>query len=239
MQKRINGKNKKILIIGDIHFPANHPSTIPFLEAIKKKYRPDIVISIGDEVNNAALGFHNENNADIPSASDELKAALKGIKQLEKLWPNLLLASSNHGDLAYRRAQKSRMNKELIKDLKDVYGTPKWEWFQDFLISSNAGPIYVTHGKTSKLNGLAQAMMCNTVQGHFHGRLLISHFTTAAGSRWDAYTGCLVDDSSFYMDYGKNFTTKSALGSILIDKNGMPHILKLNLKSNGKWDGKL
>ena len=41
--------NKRILIISDTHCPYHHPDLIPFLKSLKKKYKPDRIIHIGDE----------------------------------------------------------------------------------------------------------------------------------------------------------------------------------------------
>ena len=43
-------KKQTILVIGDLHAPYEHPDTVSFLRAIKKKYKPTDVVQIGDEV---------------------------------------------------------------------------------------------------------------------------------------------------------------------------------------------
>ena len=43
-------KNSCILVISDTHIPYHHKDSIDFLKAIKRKYKPDRVIHIGDEV---------------------------------------------------------------------------------------------------------------------------------------------------------------------------------------------
>ena len=42
-------RNERILLISDMHAPYNHPDLLPFLEHLKKKYKPTRVISMGDE----------------------------------------------------------------------------------------------------------------------------------------------------------------------------------------------
>ena len=41
---------KSILVISDQHAPYHHIDTLDFLAAIKKKYKPDTVVNIGDEM---------------------------------------------------------------------------------------------------------------------------------------------------------------------------------------------
>lgn len=58
MTLKLNAKNKNVLIISDTHFPHHHPDTLNFLKAAKKEIDPDIVIHIGDELDNQYLSFH-------------------------------------------------------------------------------------------------------------------------------------------------------------------------------------
>ena len=58
---------QSILVISDQHMPYEHPDMFEFLEAVKKKYKPTLVVNIGDEVDKHALSFH-DSDADLPSA---------------------------------------------------------------------------------------------------------------------------------------------------------------------------
>ena len=64
-------KHKSILVISDLHIPYHHRDSFEFLKALKKKYKPDLVVNIGDEIDCHALSFH-DSNPDLPSAGDEL-----------------------------------------------------------------------------------------------------------------------------------------------------------------------
>ena len=74
---------KSVLIISDTHIPYHVPELIPFLKLLKKKYNPDKIIHIGDELDKHAMSFH-DSDPDLPSAGDELKMSLPMIKELEK-----------------------------------------------------------------------------------------------------------------------------------------------------------
>ena len=43
-------KNSCILIISDMHAPYGHQDTIPFLKEIKRVYKPDRVVCVGDDL---------------------------------------------------------------------------------------------------------------------------------------------------------------------------------------------
>ena len=76
--------NKRILVISDTHCPYHHPDLIPYLKAIKKKYKPDRVIHIGDEVDSHAISFH-DSDPDLYSAGDEREQSLKMREVLKEL----------------------------------------------------------------------------------------------------------------------------------------------------------
>jgi len=94
-------KNERILVISDLHFPFSHPDTITFLGAVKDKYKPDRVISIGDEIDAHAMSFHTH-DPDLLSPSSELELAKKYLSVLYRLFPNVDVMESNHGSLITR-----------------------------------------------------------------------------------------------------------------------------------------
>ena len=72
-------KNKRILIISDMHIPFQHEDTVKFLRAVKRTYEPDRVVCIGDELDHQAMKFH-DSDSDLPSAGHELQQALEKLK---------------------------------------------------------------------------------------------------------------------------------------------------------------
>lgn len=62
--------------MSDLHYPFCHPDTVAFLRAIKNKYNPDKVVSLGDEVDFHGINFHYH-DPDLPSPGDELNVAIK------------------------------------------------------------------------------------------------------------------------------------------------------------------
>lgn len=77
-------KKQVILVIGDLHSPAMHKDTVPFLKAIKKKFKPTEVILTGDEINFESFSYH-EHNPDLPGPADELKQGIDSLKPIYKL----------------------------------------------------------------------------------------------------------------------------------------------------------
>ena len=94
---------KRILVISDLHIPYHHKDSFTFLKAIKKEYKPDFIVNIGDLLDFHAISMHSH-NPDLPSAGDELKLSKEYVKELESIFPNMIEVESNHSSLLYRRA---------------------------------------------------------------------------------------------------------------------------------------
>ena len=55
----MRAKDKRILVISDMHMPYHHPDSFAFLKAVKKSFDPTRIINIGDEVDNHGISFHD------------------------------------------------------------------------------------------------------------------------------------------------------------------------------------
>ncbi len=237
--KKINAVNKTVLFISDLHLPYTHKDYLKFLRALKKKHKPDIIICTGDEVDGHAISFHDTDSA-LFSADKELDLAIKLLGGLCEVFPKMILLESNHGSLIFRRMKAHGIPIRNLKTLPELYETPNWEWFDSLLIkTSHPLPTYVCHGKTAAYNKLAREQGCNAIQSHFHGKFEITWARTAVTERYNMIIGCFVDIISQAFAYGKNHMPQPILGCAMIDKEGTPHLLKMNLNKKGNWDGKI
>src|ERR1019366_8183090 len=107
-------KDNSILVVGDLHLPAQHRDTLAFLTAVKKKFKPTRVIFTGDELNWESISFHTK-NPDLPSPSDELALVIKEVQPFYKLFPKVDILESNHGSLVYRKAIAAGLPTNVIK----------------------------------------------------------------------------------------------------------------------------
>lgn len=226
--------SKSILVISDMHHPYAHPDTVPFLQALKKKYKFDKVICIGDEIDNHAISFH-DSNPDLPSAGEELQKAIDALKPLYKLFPNVTVVESNHGSLVYRKALASGLPQAVFKSYNEILKAPKgWKWEFDTKADTPLGPVYFCHGKTGASGRLASQYGMSTVQGHFHEKAQITYISTPERLMFDAHTGCLADDKSLALGYNK-VNPKRPIVSVLIIINGIPQLVPMVLNPKGRW----
>lgn len=209
--------NSSILLISDMHIPYHHKNTLEFLAHLKDKHKPTRIVCLGDEVDSAQLSFH-DTSADLYSAGDELRAAQKVMKQLEKLFPKMDLLDSNHGSLIYRRAKHHGIPKHYIKGYNEILGVGEgWKWHNDMILyMPNGEPVYFCHGKAQRGVQLSQNMGMSVVQGHHHSEFNIHYWSNPIKTFFSLQCGSLVDDTSLAMEYNKLTLKRPIIGTAVI-----------------------
>jgi hypothetical protein len=232
-------KYKKVLAIGDLHIPYHHKDSFAFLRALKKKYKGfDLVVNMGDELDQHAISMH-DSNPDLPSAGDELRLAKTYVKELEGIFPDMTLLDSNHSSLVYRRALKYGLPKAYLKHYNEFLDVGKgWKWVDDLTISLNDGSrCFFTHGMSANCLQIAQKMGMHAVQGHYHSKASIQYYSNPDNLNWAMQTGCLTNQQSLAFGYSKNFKDRFICSSAVI-VDGQPRIHPMVIK-NHRWIGKV
>lgn len=231
--------HKRILVISDQHFPYQHADTIAFLKEIKRVYKPDKVVNIGDEIDGHAMSFH-EKDPDLLSPSDELQTAINRMKPLYKMFPKMDLVESNHGSLVYRRGKFAGLPRHVFKSYREILEAPPgWKWHPHLTLkASNGSLIYFCHGKSADVLRMSQAMGMSCVQGHFHEKFEVRYWGNSLGLYWGATIGCLIDDDSLAFSYNKVNLKRPVIGCLMI-LDGHPRLMPMVLNSRGRWIKKL
>lgn len=228
--------NSSVLVISDLHIPYHHQDAFDFLKALKKKYKPDLVVNIGDELDHHAISMH-EHNPDLMSAGDELKHSKEYVRELEKIFPEMTLVHSNHSSLVYRRALKYGLPKDYLKSYNEFLGVGNgWKWVDDYTITlSDGSRCFFTHGISADVLKVAAQYGMNTVQGHFHTKFSIGYFSNPDALIWGMQVGCLINQKSMAFDYAKNFKSRFIVGcGMIID--GQPKLMPMVLDKDGRWN---
>lgn len=211
----------RVLIIGDTHAPAVHPGYLAFCRDLRNKYRCDTVVHIGDVVDFHAVSFH-AHVPDMPGPKDEFEQAFECLKPWKKAFPDLKVTIGNHDRRVIRLAESVNIPSRFIRDYKEIWDTPKWDWQEEFIIDD----VLLSHGEgCSGIYPAAvkmQKMLMSVAIGHVH---------TAGGVAWAANpkrrifglsVGCGVDEKSLAFAYGKHFNRRSIISAaVLID--GIPY----------------
>lgn len=232
-------KYKSILIIPDQHFPFNHIDIFLFLTAVKKAYKPDKVINLGDEIDAHSMSMH-DHSPDLPSPHDEMGLAIERLKYMYKLFPEVDVLESNHGSLVYRRAAKNGLPKRVIKPYREILEAPKgWHWHQDLeILGSDGEPIYMCHGLAADPLKNSKNRSKRFIQGHHHSRFEIQYWANSDKLFWGVTSGCLIDYKALAFEYGRLMLNKPILGVTVI-RNGYPLLIPMILNKSGRWNGKL
>lgn len=237
MSKKLD--TRRILNISDQHMPYEHPDMFRFLAAIKKKYKPTLVINGGDEVDHHSISFHDSDN-DLPSAGDELKIAIKKLKQLEKMFPDMILLDSNHGSLAARRLKHHGIPMKYLATAHQIFEVSKrWQWVNDLTLAlPNGQPVYFCHGMSKNGIKLAAQRGTNVVQFHYHTEYRIDYIGNPNNLLWSLQSGCLINRKSLAFAYDKLNLNRPIIGtSMIIDSK--PVLIPLVMDKNGRWIGRL
>lgn len=230
-------KFKSILCISDMHHPYAHPDTAKFLAALKRKYRPDKIVCLGDEVDKHAMSFH-DSDPDLFSAGHELCEAIRNLKPIYKLFPEMEVISSNHGDMVYRKAKHHGIPRKYLRGYGEVLEAPKgWRWHSDLVVETSIGTkVYFHHGKSADVFKASQAMSMSMVQGHYHEKFNIHYWANPTGLYWGMQIGSSVDDRSLAFTYNKTNLKRPIIGHGII-LEGLPKLLPMVMDTNHKWNG--
>jgi predicted phosphodiesterase len=230
--------HKTILVISDMHLPYQHKDSIKFLKEIKKEFKPDTTLSIGDLLDQHALSFH-DSSPELYSAGMELDKAKEYVKELESIFPKLIEVDSNHSSMIYRRALKHGLPRAYLKEYGDFLETKKWKWVDDLTLTmSNGQRCFFTHGRSADVLKVSQTMGMSAVQGHYHTKFVISWWANPDNLFFGMNVGCLIDQKSMAFNYAKNFRTRFIIGCGIII-NGIPRLLPMVLNEKGDWIGKI
>lgn len=227
----------RVLVLSDLHAPMHHPDAISFILAIKEKYQPDLVISVGDEINGQALSFH-QHDVDLPSAGHELTEAIRALKPLYDAFPEMLIAESNHGSLVWRRAKANGLPVRVLKSYRDVLEAPQgWNWMEEIEFQlSNGKKCLVHHSMQGKALLYSMARAACVIWGHHHSLLSVEYWASKDNLYWAMQVGCLIDPESAAYTYNKLQMRRPIIGLGLI-LEGTPVPVAMPLNSVGRWTG--
>jgi predicted phosphodiesterase len=223
-----------VMVISDMHIPYHHPDTFEFLEAVDKLYQPDKIVCIGDEVDKHAMSFH-DNDPDLPSAGDELTEAIEYLKDLYKIFPEMLLVDSNHGSMHYRKGKHHGIPRKYLRGYNEILEAPEgWRWYNEVNLMCGQQKVRFKHSFSKNgLKACEQAARCQ-VQGHYHEDFGVQYSGNSDRLIWAMTVGCLIDDDSLAFAYNNTNAKRPILGVGIIE-NGRPTLIPMMLDKKGRW----
>lgn len=235
-----NKPKKCVLVISDMQIPYHHQDAIKFLQAVKKKYKPDHVIQIGDLVDAYCLSDYVK-NPDAESAPTEIKKAQDTVGQLAKIFPKMDIIIGNHSRRLHRAFRRAGIPEAFMRTWKEVLKAPKtWDWHDELVLDDT---LYI-HGDESGAGGQVAAQRRtiltgrNTVGGHLHVNASIMYFANREVLLWGMSVGSLIDHKAIAFEYSRKALRKPIL-SIGLVIDGIPMLVPMILNQDGRWVGKL
>lgn len=229
----------RVLAISDCHEPFMHRDGIAFLKAVAKKYKTELTVCLGDEIDSHAISVH-DTDPDGLSPGNELTAAVAALKAgLYTAFPRALVCTSNHTSRYFRQALRAGIPKAFLKEYRDALQAPKgWTWADDWTIDD----VMYTHGEhaNSEINALSAAfrMGKSTVQGHVHSKGCIVRGRSRTQSLFAMIAGCLINFDTYAFRYAKGSVARPFLGTgVVLD--GRPYLEEMTLDKHGRWTGEL
>lgn len=238
MELKFAFKKKRILFLSDIHAPYQHPDCLRFLKALKKKYKPHLTISVGDLGDFHDISFH-KSDPRLPNATTELEKLQEFSRELEKLFPKLIITQGNHDALPKRRLFEEGIPESFLKPYNDIYGVGKgWQFVDDLTLKDGNEIIYVAHGIVKDGKKLAAQRGVHVVQGHYHTECRIDYVSNPRNLLWSMQVGCLIDRVALAFAYDKLNLNRPIIATGVVC-NGQPRLEPMILTANHKWIGKL
>lgn len=232
-----------VMAIGDTQVPFTHEDTVPFLTAIYKHYKPNVVIQIGDLLDQYFANAWGKTTK-AKSAKEEYELALEFLH--EEFFPifgktPIKIVIGNHDERIFKRADEANIPDFALKTMHEFYNLPKSiELKYDFKFD---GVTYL-HGHTTKCTAanateiLTYEYETPVVYGHFHSSAGINYVANRRRLVWGFNLGCLIDHKAYAFEYGRAFKNKPILGCGIII-NGQPRFIPMLLNEKGRWLGKL
>lgn len=229
-------KDRIVLAIPDMHHPFVHPDALAFLCFIRDKFKPDVVVCLGDELDAHAFSRYMP-DPDGMTPGKELLAAIESLIPFYIEFPEVLVCESNHTIRPWKKAFEAGLPAAFLPSYSKVLNAPDgWVWKHRHEID---GVIYI-HGD----NGRSGAYAHQNYVKAFKRSVVIGHMHANAGVQYDGKlfgmnTGCLIDASAYAFKYARNHASEVNLGCGLVVNGETAHFLPMRTNDQGRWVGRL
>ena len=226
----MNKKEDTILIFSDIHAPFQHCLCIDFLKEIKKVYKPTIVLSNGDLIDQYSASCFRKNLSDMDGADKEFEKVEAFVEELQDLFPELIVLDGNHDSIhngrVHSRGKDTGIPTKMLKNFYELFDN-SWRYRTNYETKN----LFVTHGTQFSgkfaLQRVIETYRKNTVIGHLHSNQGIIYNNNGKNVTWAATGGCLMDTDSYAAAYGKKFKDQPLHGCVIVTGDNQPIIESL------------
>lgn len=198
-------KERRILVVGDIHAPFCLDGYLEFCKDVYAKYNLNQVVFIGDILDNHYASYH-ETDPNGMSGGTELEYAIAQVTKWADAFPIADVIIGNHDRIIMRKAFSSSVPMEWIRSYNEVLGTD-WDWSERVVYD---GVQYV-HGEGGTARTKAKNDMMSTVSGHIHTQAYCEWLVGRNFRVFGMQVGCGIDADSYGAAYARHFK-RQAIG---------------------------
>jgi len=203
-------KERRILIIGDLHEPFCLDGYLDFCKDTYRKHNCNQVIFIGDVIDSHYSSFH-ETDPDGMGGGMELELAIKRLQRWVDAFPVADVTIGNHDRIISRKAFSGGIPKAWIKSFNEVLNAPTWN-FADRVVYDN---VQFVHGEGGTARTKCRADMQSTVQGHLHTQAYTEFYVGQNFKVFGTQIGCGIDNDKYAFAYAKR-GKKPAIGCAVV-----------------------
>lgn len=209
-----------VLVIGDTHLPFEHVRYLDFCYRIHRDFDCEIVVHIGDLVDNHAISFH-DHDPDGDSSKREILEAKKRLLAWTLVFPKVWLCAGNHDTLPSRRLKSAGISENYLKSFEAMWELPpNWKLVDHFSL----GKIRFFHGEGyggdyPHANACRREMQ-SVVIGHYHSVAGVHWVANETKKAFGLCVGCGIDRHKYAFAYGKFMRRKPILGCGVITDSG-------------------
>lgn len=201
------------LVIGDTHFPYEHPRYLDFILDVHDEIKPDRVVHIGDVVDWASVTFH-QRSPEIPSAVQEYETALQRVQKWKSYFPRMTVLIGNHDARIQRKLHAAEVPERFLRSFSDIWDTPLWCWklreeIDGVLYQHGDGVGGGNYPAFNTMKKLAQS----TVLGHNHSQMGIKWMANHNARFFGMDVGCGIDQSHIAFQYHHKSPMRFMLGA--------------------------
>ena len=198
-------KERRILVVGDIHAPFCLDGYLEFCKDVYAKYNLNQVIFIGDILDNHYASYH-ETDPNGMSGGTELDYAIAQVTKWADAFPIADVIIGNHDRIIMRKAFSSSVPMEWIRSYNEVLGTD-WDWSERVVYDN----VQYVHGEGGTARTKAKNDMMSTVSGHIHTQAYCEWLVGRNFRVFGMQVGCGIDADSYGAAYARHFK-RQAIG---------------------------
>jgi predicted phosphodiesterase len=198
-----------------------------FVKSIKKKYKTDTTVFIGDVVDHASISFHKK-NPEHPAAMDEYHQTMDALGSWIRAFPTAHVTIGNHDERVARLAADAGIPPCYLKEYGVMYDSKNWNWQYSVEIDD----VYYYHGvgaggQYPAMNA-AKLRLQSVVMGHYHSVAGINWVVGPTSRIFGMNVGSGVDRFHPAMQYGSAYLKKPVVScAVVID--GHPYLELMDL----------